>query len=128
MSDPSAASMPSPPDAEPSTVRGDSRGRAGALGVLRSALRASGWPARTVLVGLIRLYRATLSGVLGGQCRFEPSCSAYAEAAIRARGATVGSALAAWRVLRCNPFVRGGSDMPPRVPLYDNGIHRGRAA
>ncbi len=80
---------------------------------LHSGLRAVGWPARTLLVGLIRLYRATLSGVLGGQCRFEPSCSHYAEEAVRNRGAVVGSALVAWRILRCNPFGRGGRDPAP---------------
>ena len=80
---------------------------------LHGGLRAVGWPARTVLIGLIRLYRATLSGVLGGQCRFEPSCSHYAVDAVRSRGAVVGSALAAWRILRCNPFGRGGPDPAP---------------
>lgn len=81
-----------------------------------------------MLIGLIRLYRVTLSGVLGGQCRFEPSCSRYAEEAIRARGATVGSALAAWRILRCNPFARGGRDEPPGRLVYDGIIPRRPAA
>ena len=61
----------------------------------------------------MRAYRATLSGWLGGQCRFYPSCSAYAEQAIRTRGAVIGSALAVWRVLRCNPFGRGGVEHVP---------------
>jgi putative membrane protein insertion efficiency factor len=75
---------------------------------VRSLLRAVGAPSRALLIGLVRGYRATLSGWLGGQCRFYPSCSVYAEQAIRSRGALVGSALAVWRVLRCNPFGRGG--------------------
>ncbi|MFL5799262.1 MAG: membrane protein insertion efficiency factor YidD [Actinomycetota bacterium] len=91
-------------------------------------LRASGWPARVALIGLIRLYRATLSGLLGGQCRFGPSCSRYAEEAIRTRGAAVGSVLAAWRVLRCNPFARGGRDEPPAPPEYETVIPRRPAA
>jgi putative membrane protein insertion efficiency factor len=66
-----------------------------------------------VLLGLIFAYRATLSGVLGGQCRFEPSCSAYAADAVRARGAFVGTGFAIWRVARCNPFGRGGHDPAP---------------
>jgi uncharacterized protein len=66
-----------------------------------------------VLIGLIRLYRASLSGWLGTQCRFHPSCSHYAEDAIRAVGAVRGSALAAWRVARCGPFGAGGFDPAP---------------
>ena len=57
----------------------------------------------------------TLSGWLGGQCRFHPTCSRYAEEAIRTHGAIRGSILAAGRVLRCNPFGRGGLDPVPRA-------------
>jgi putative membrane protein insertion efficiency factor len=91
------------------------------------ALWIAGWPVRTLLLGLIAAYRATLSGVLGGQCRFEPSCSAYAAQAIRARGAFVGSGLALWRVARCNPFGRGGADPAPGQPTYD-GVTQERPA
>jgi uncharacterized protein len=80
---------------------------------VRSLLRTLGAPLRWLLIGLVRGYRATLSGWLGGQCRFYPSCSAYAEQAIRTRGAVIGSALAVWRVLRCNPFGRGGVEHVP---------------
>jgi uncharacterized protein len=93
-------------------------------------LWAAGWPIRAALIALVRLYRATLSGLLGGQCRFHPSCSVYAEDAIRNRGALVGGALAAWRVLRCNPFGRGGVDpAPPPGGLgpYDTVIQTGEA-
>lgn len=79
-----------------------------------------GAPARLALIAAIRLYRVTLSGWLGGQCRFHPSCSHYAEGAISSRGAVVGSALAAWRVLRCNPFGAGGIDLPPAGRLYES--------
>jgi putative membrane protein insertion efficiency factor len=86
------------------------------LQVLR-ALRWVPWllgaPARLALIGLVRLYRATLSGWLGGQCRFHPTCSHYAEDAIRAVGAVRGSALAVWRVARCGPFGAGGFDPAP---------------
>jgi putative membrane protein insertion efficiency factor len=90
----------------------------------------AGAPLRLLLVGLIRLYRMTLSGLLGGQCRFHPSCSVYAEQAITVHGAVRGSVLAMWRVLRCNPFGRGGVDAVPgadRSILYDSDIHRGAA-
>ena len=91
----------------------------------RRLLRASG-AARTLLIGLIRVYRVTLGGWFGGQCRFFPSCSVYAEEAIRTRGALAGSGFAAWRLLRCNPFGRGGVEPPPRS-LHD-GLVRGTPA
>ena len=80
---------------------------------VRSALWLLGAPARFVLLALIRVYRATLSGWLGGQCRFVPSCSHYAEEAIRTLGAVRGTLLAMWRVGRCNPFGSGGIDPVP---------------
>ena len=92
---------------------------------VRSVLRTLGAPLRWLLIGLVRGYRATLSGWLGGQCRFYPSCSAYAEQAIRTRGAVIGSALAVWRVLRCNPFGRGGVEHVPGVQ-YEDVTHRRR--
>jgi putative membrane protein insertion efficiency factor len=88
-----------------------------------SMARRTSWlvgaPFRLALIGLIRLYRVTLSGWLGGQCRYHPTCSHYAEAAIRCRGAAVGSAFAAWRLLRCNPFGAGGLDPAPGPRRYD---------
>lgn len=84
---------------------------------------AAGAPARTVLLGGIRLYRVTLSPLLGGQCRFYPSCSRYAEEAIATRGAVVGSALAVWRILRCNPFGKGGVEHVEPRSRYDGVIH-----
>jgi putative membrane protein insertion efficiency factor len=46
-------------------------------------------------------------------CRYLPTCSAYAIEAVQVRGVVVGSAFAMWRVLRCNPLVRGGYDPVP---------------
>lgn len=86
----------------------------------RTLLWHAGAPVRALFIGLVRLYRATLSGVFGGQCRFYPSCSHFAEEAIRSHGAIRGTGLTAWRILRCNPFGRGGIDrVPPRVALHD---------
>lgn len=65
------------------------------------------------LVLLIRLYQLTLSPLLGPCCRFYPSCSHYAIGAIRVHGPLRGCALAAWRILRCNPLVPGGFDPVP---------------
>jgi hypothetical protein len=93
--------------------------------VHRIAWRA-GAPARLALLGLIRLYRVTLSGWLGGQCRFYPTCSRYAEDAIRLHGAMRGTLMAAWRIARCGPFTAGGVDRVPaprQVTGYDAVIH-----
>jgi len=90
---------------------------------------ALGLPARAVLIGAIRLYRATLSGLLGGQCRFYPSCSVYSEDAVRSRGAVIGASLSVWRVLRCNPFGTGGIEPAPgrrtagRGEVHGNLVH-----
>ena len=83
------------------------------MNVFRRATWLLGAPFRQLLLAAIGLYRVTLSGWLGGQCRFYPSCSSYAEDAVRAHGAVKGSALAAWRLLRCNPFGQGGVDHVP---------------
>ncbi len=88
--------------------------------MIRRALWAAGAPVRGMLVMAIHVYRATLSGWMGGQCRFYPSCSHYAEDAIRRHGAVKGSGLAVWRVLRCNPFGGGGIDhVPERPPVAE---------
>ncbi|MDE2893098.1 MAG: membrane protein insertion efficiency factor YidD [Chloroflexota bacterium] len=73
---------------------------------------------------LLRGYQAVLSPVfagLGSQCRFEPSCSQYMIDAVQARGAVVGVGLGIWRVLRCNPFNRGGYDPAPTVEEASHG-------
>ncbi|MDZ4722585.1 MAG: membrane protein insertion efficiency factor YidD [candidate division Zixibacteria bacterium] len=64
------------------------------------------WP----FIFLIYLYRATLSPFLGGSCRFYPSCSRYAEDALRAHGPFRGSIMAIKRLLRCHPCHDGGYD------------------
>jgi len=61
-------------------------------------------------VALIRLYQITLSPLIGRHCRFYPSCSEYAVEAIIRKGPIIGSLMAAWRILRCNPFCKGGYD------------------
>ena len=100
---------------------------------VRVMVWTAGWPGRTGLIGLIRLYRVLLGPALGGGCKFYPSCSHYAEGAIRSRGAVMGLGLSVWRLLRCHPWSLGGIDPPPGplargVPgpgpvLYENVIH-----
>jgi uncharacterized protein len=92
--------------------------------MIRRVLRTIGAPVRAFEIGLIRVYRATLSGWLGGQCRFYPTCSHYAEEAIRERGASKGTVLGVWRILRCNPFGQGGIDHVRKAPAYDDITHR----
>jgi putative membrane protein insertion efficiency factor len=90
---------------------------------VRRVLWNLGAPARLVLLAAIRIYQLTLSGWLGGQCRFSPTCSRYAAEAIRSLGAIRGLLLATRRVSRCNPFGRGGLDPVPAPRLvYDINI------
>ncbi len=72
-------------------------------------------PAAGLMILCIRAYQATLSHVMGGACRFEPSCSNYAIEAIRVHGALKGFILGCWRILRCNPWGAHGFDpVPPK--------------
>lgn len=71
-----------------------------------------GAAARLLLLG-VSAYRMTLSPIIGGFCRFEPTCSRYAEEAVRRHGALKGSRLAVLRLARCHPFHRGGLDPVP---------------
>jgi hypothetical protein len=71
-----------------------------------------GLAARVLLLS-IEAYRLTLSPLLGGFCRFQPTCSRYADEAVRRHGAWRGATLAARRVLRCHPFRPGGFDPVP---------------
>ena len=67
----------------------------------------------------IRLYQRFISPLFPRRCKYEPTCSAYALEALRSYGALRGSVLAAWRLLRCNPFSHGGYD-----PVTDQRIFR----
>lgn len=66
---------------------------------------------RYVGVAAVWAYRFTLAPLLGaGQCKYHPSCSQYAIDAFKEFGLARGGVLAAWRLLRCNPWSRGGVD------------------
>lgn len=71
---------------------------------------------RRVLLGLIRFYRAAVSPLLPSSCRYVPSCSRYAETAVRRFGAARGGWLALKRVLRCHPLGGRGPDPVPPAP------------
>lgn len=67
------------------------------------------------LIGLIQLYRWTLSPFIGRFCRFQPTCSAYAQEALAKHGFWRGSALTAKRLCRCHPWGGHGFDPVPRA-------------
>lgn len=67
-------------------------------------------------LALIRFYQRNISPGRAPACRFEPTCSHYAYEAIETRGVLLGSAMAAWRILRCNPLNDGGYDPVPERP------------
>lgn len=71
--------------------------------------RLVAWP----LLGIVGLYRVAISPWLGNNCRYAPSCSAYAMESLRVHGAFRGSWLAAKRILRCHPWGGAGYDPVP---------------
>jgi putative membrane protein insertion efficiency factor len=68
---------------------------------------------RQIVILPIRIYQGTISRITPATCRFRPTCSQYAVESIENRGVIVGGLYTCWRLLRCNPFVKGGWDFPP---------------
>jgi putative membrane protein insertion efficiency factor len=68
---------------------------------------------KRIPLAMIRFYQRRISGGLPPSCRFQPTCSHYAYEAIEVHGVVRGLALAAWRILRCNPLNDGGIDNVP---------------
>jgi putative membrane protein insertion efficiency factor len=83
------------------------------LALVRRALIA-------LVLAPIRVYRLVISPGLPRRCKYEPTCAAYAEQAVRELGVVRGLILAAWRLARCNPWSNGGYD-----PLEARTIFRG---
>lgn len=75
--------------------------------------------ARRAALAPIRCYQRFISPALPRRCKYEPTCSAYAAQAIERYGILRGLVLAAWRLLRCNPFSHGGFD-----PVEDQRLFR----
>ena len=68
---------------------------------------------KKALLAMIRFYQRQISPHFPAHCRFTPTCSQYAWEAIKKYGALKGTGLAIWRILRCNPFCKGGYDPVP---------------
>lgn len=68
---------------------------------------------KNFLIRLIKFYQKYISGLKSTKCPYIPTCSQYGLEAIEKYGAFKGSLLAAWRILRCNPFSKGGYDPLP---------------
>jgi len=73
---------------------------------------------RSIAVAPLRFYQRAISPALPQRCKYHPSCSHYAVAAIRRYGILRGSVLAAWRLLRCNPWSHGGVDFVEDQTLF----------
>ena len=73
---------------------------------------------RSLLVLILRLYQRGISPVFGQRCRYYPSCSEYAVQAVERFGILRGLLLAAWRLLRCNPWSHGGYDPVEEQRLF----------
>ena len=77
---------------------------------------------RAIVLAPVRLYQRAISPALPQRCKYHPSCSQYAVTAIRQFGILRGLVLAAWRLLRCNPWSHGGVDF-----AEDQKVFRSRA-
>jgi putative membrane protein insertion efficiency factor len=76
-------------------------------------------PGAAALSAAVRAYQLLLRPLIGDNCRFYPSCSAYAREALASHGAARGSVLAARRIARCHPWHQGGYDpVPAHPPLH----------
>ena len=102
---------------------------------IRRAIWKAGWPARTVLLGVLRAYQVSLGRLTAGHCRFHPSCSEYARLCVAHMGIVKGVLFTGWRLARCSPLTLGGVDYPPGVPgrpadvfPYEGVIHSRRTA
>lgn len=80
--------------------------------------------ARRLVAGALHGYKRFVSPLLPPACRFHPTCSEYAAEAVTTHGIVRGASLAAWRLLRCNPWSAGGFDpVPPKAAPAEP--HRG---
>jgi uncharacterized protein len=81
--------------------------------------------ARAAAVAPIALYQRVISPAIPRRCKYEPTCSRYAVEAIRKYGILRGAVLAAWRLLRCNPWSYGGYDPVESQRVFTAGHRTG---
>lgn len=77
-----------------------------------------------ILLALIGFYQKCISPLFPARCKYYPTCSAYAVTAIKRFGAVRGTALAVWRILRCNPWSNGGVDYVPEKFTFRSSRQR----
>lgn len=73
---------------------------------------------KAALIWLVRGYQRTISPLFPHRCKYYPTCSDYAVQSIQMFGVSRGLVLASWRLLRCNPWSRGGVDYPAQQTLF----------
>lgn len=84
-----------------------------------------GTPMKNILIFLVKGYQKLISPLFPPSCRYYPTCSSYTVQAIEKHGALKGTVMGSARILRCNPFVRGGVDkVPDRFTLKRNKEYR----
>jgi putative membrane protein insertion efficiency factor len=83
---------------------------------------------KSVVLVALRAYKWVLSPLLPPACRYVPSCSEYAMEAVDRYGVARGLTMAAWRLLRCHPFVKGGFDPVTRVGGTRQGVQQNSAS
>ena len=84
------------------------------IAVMRSAIRTPAYAG----IALVYVYRWSFGLLWAGSCKYHPTCSQYALDALRRYGLVRGSMLAAWRLLRCNPWSHGGVDYVEDQSLF----------
>ena len=72
---------------------------------------------KRLLLSAIRFYRRAVSPLFPPRCRYIPTCSQYAIDAVREWGIVAGTVLTLFRIVRCNPFSKGGEDPVPHNPF-----------
>ena len=77
---------------------------------------------KRALIAILRFYKRRISPLLPDACIYTPTCSEYAMEAIAKHGVVKGMGLAIWRVLRCNPFAKGGYDPVPEPKKHKESI------
>ncbi|MCO4836778.1 MAG: membrane protein insertion efficiency factor YidD [Oceanospirillaceae bacterium] len=77
-----------------------------------------------LMILLVKGYQYLLSPLLGSNCRYYPTCSSYTIEAIQLHGALKGFALGLWRIVRCNPFSKGGYEPVPGTCAHRKWLHQ----